>query len=114
MVSVFVLYFFFSSRRRHTRFSRDWSSDVCSSDLVGLTLAAIALGGCGGGEPSGTDPGTAPTGIRFLAEGEDDGFARSEERRVGKSVDLGGRRMIKKKKREEVRKYGSTNDETGS
>src|SRR5690606_10073276 len=26
-------YFFFSSRRRHTRFSRDWSSDVCSSDL---------------------------------------------------------------------------------
>src|SRR5690606_12133041 len=27
-------YFFFSSRRRHTRFSRDWSSDVCSSDLT--------------------------------------------------------------------------------
>src|SRR5690606_21548133 len=26
---------FFSSRRRHTRFSRDWSSDVCSSDLYG-------------------------------------------------------------------------------
>src|SRR2546422_6731114 len=30
MISVF---FFFSSRRRHTRCSRDWSSDVCSSDL---------------------------------------------------------------------------------
>src|SRR5207302_5875794 len=29
-----VLHFFFSSRRRHTRFSRDWSSDVCSSDLT--------------------------------------------------------------------------------
>src|SRR5690606_35776750 len=28
--------FFFSSRRRHTRFSRDWSSDVCSSDLARL------------------------------------------------------------------------------
>src|SRR2546429_4994013 len=28
-------FFFFSSRRRHTRCSRDWSSDVCSSDLVG-------------------------------------------------------------------------------
>src|SRR5690606_40079769 len=28
------LFFFFSSRRRHTRFSRDWSSDVCSSDLA--------------------------------------------------------------------------------
>src|SRR5690606_39738362 len=26
--------FFFSSRRQHTRFSRDWSSDVCSSDLI--------------------------------------------------------------------------------
>src|SRR5690606_40849515 len=29
-----VYCFFFSSRRRHTRFSRDWSSDVCSSDLI--------------------------------------------------------------------------------
>src|SRR2546421_9562910 len=29
------LSFFFSSRRRHTRSDRDWSSDVCSSDLVG-------------------------------------------------------------------------------
>src|SRR5215217_1529066 len=28
------LYFFFSSRRRHTRYWRDWSSDVCSSDLL--------------------------------------------------------------------------------
>src|SRR5207302_5124529 len=28
------VFFFFSSRRRHTRFSRDWSSDVCSSDLI--------------------------------------------------------------------------------
>src|SRR5215510_15284012 len=28
--------FFFSSRRRHTRWPRDWSSDVCSSDLIGL------------------------------------------------------------------------------
>src|SRR2546429_486505 len=29
-----VIFFFFSSRRRHTRCSRDWSSDVCSSDLI--------------------------------------------------------------------------------
>src|SRR5690625_6996884 len=27
------MFFFFSSRRRHTRWPRDWSSDVCSSDL---------------------------------------------------------------------------------
>src|SRR5260370_11739226 len=30
-----ILFFFFSSRRRHTRFKCDWSSDVCSSDLAG-------------------------------------------------------------------------------
>src|SRR5690606_40083022 len=29
---------FFSSRRRHTRFSRDWSSDVCSSDLLVIAV----------------------------------------------------------------------------
>src|SRR3989449_4994091 len=33
MVSAIRIVFFFSSRRRHTRCSRDWSSDVCSSDL---------------------------------------------------------------------------------
>src|SRR5699024_11108617 len=33
-VSVCCVFFFFSSRRRHTRSKRDWSSDVCSSDLV--------------------------------------------------------------------------------
>src|SRR5690606_39464074 len=33
-------YIFFSSRRRHTSFSRDWSSDVCSSDLFQLDLPA--------------------------------------------------------------------------
>src|SRR6266496_6116047 len=31
----FYFFFFFSSRRRHTRSLRDWSSDVCSSDLLG-------------------------------------------------------------------------------
>src|SRR2546427_3475542 len=41
-----MLFFFFSSRRRHTRFDCDWSSDVCSSDLVRVaqfTLLAKAL-----------------------------------------------------------------------
>src|SRR5699024_12379715 len=33
--------FFFSSRRRHTRSKRDWSSDVCSSDLIKLILRAL-------------------------------------------------------------------------
>src|SRR5256886_9450784 len=53
-----VMCFFFSSRRRHTRFDCDWSSDVCSSDLgrlgfglvlivafsVGLAAVLIAIG----------------------------------------------------------------------
>src|SRR5690606_40375329 len=41
--------FFFSSRRRHTRFSRDWSSDVCSSDLFlkDSTIASTAEAICG-------------------------------------------------------------------
>src|SRR5256885_8066180 len=36
-------YFFFSSRRRHTRLQGDWSSDVCSSDLVVSTLTREGL-----------------------------------------------------------------------
>src|SRR5690625_7135963 len=55
-------YFFFSSRRRHTSWPRDWSSDVCSSDLGGLP------GGLG---PAAGDPRRGRRG-------------RSEERRVGK------------------------------
>src|SRR5205807_7222199 len=33
---IFFFFFFFSSRRRHTRLQGDWSSDVCSSDLLRL------------------------------------------------------------------------------
>src|SRR5687768_17999122 len=36
--------FFFSSRRRHTRCSRDWSSDVCSSDLVCIATGTRVFG----------------------------------------------------------------------
>src|SRR5690606_29295012 len=42
VIAYLLFYFFFSSRRRHTRFSRDWSSDVCSSDLA-HALAAMCL-----------------------------------------------------------------------
>src|SRR2546422_3256844 len=38
----FCLFFFFSSRRRHTRCSRDWSSDVCSSDLARAGAVGMA------------------------------------------------------------------------
>src|SRR5690606_14328476 len=40
---VLYLLFFFSSRRRHTRFSRDWSSDVCSSDLWNLATWKLGI-----------------------------------------------------------------------
>src|SRR5690606_40422337 len=92
--------FFFSSRRRHTRFSRDWSSDVCSSDLkvfksrirreeleklaeeVGAEIVYLPRGeldeeqaaGGGGGRRHGGGRGRRRKG------GQD----RSEERRVGK------------------------------
>src|SRR5437879_8012602 len=39
--NVFLL-FFFSSRRRHTRYIGDWSSDVCSSDLIEFAVQAKA------------------------------------------------------------------------
>src|SRR5207248_7954861 len=45
IVAVDTVFFFFSSRRRHTRSYGDWSSDVCSSDLdlVGVGVAARCL-----------------------------------------------------------------------
>src|SRR6266478_3252197 len=53
-------FFFFSSRRRHTRFDCDWSSDVCSSDLdlvvVGGDDPVLAAGGVAGGDPAAVDP----------------------------------------------------------
>src|SRR5207247_8272039 len=36
-------FFFFSSRRRHTRSTRDWSSDVCSSDLAHVRRVQVRL-----------------------------------------------------------------------
>src|SRR2546421_2941636 len=83
-------FFFFSSRRRHTRSDRDWSSDVCSSDLEAtefgvdpLLLVAIvrqesvfdvqALSPAGARGLVQLLPGTAALTAR-----------RSEERRVGK------------------------------
>src|SRR5438876_10835225 len=84
LVSFFFVFFFFSSRRRHTRWTGDWSSDVCSSDLVYFTAGDVEVG---------------PGKCVFAARSHPIADHRSEERRVGKSVDLGGRRIIKKKKK---------------
>src|SRR5450755_3130000 len=61
---------FFSSRRRHTRWTGDWSSDVCSSDLNALELRRRTR-----------MRDEIPTRCAFPVEGRRE---RSEERRVGK------------------------------
>src|SRR5690606_4851235 len=48
----FGCFFFFSSRRRHTRFSRDWSSDVCSSDWDGDAAPVVAGPAAGHPQPA--------------------------------------------------------------
>src|SRR5690606_41603383 len=72
--------FFFSSRRRHTRFSRDWSSDVCSSDLtrfgVMKHLRVLEEAGLVVTHRSGREK------LHYLNP-------RSEERRVGKECRSG-------------------------
>src|SRR5437868_11295823 len=68
------VYFFFSSRRRHTISKRDWSSDVCSSDLIDVDIAAVFEEIV----DEGADEKSAPPRLgRFADEN------RSEERRVG-------------------------------
>src|SRR3712207_8052307 len=81
--------FFFSSRRRHTRYWRDWSSDVCSSDLTwGSLVERLALTGQVAAYIARYDDGILESyrrhsvlapGVRSLLD-----MLRSEERRVGK------------------------------
>src|SRR3989440_3375231 len=61
-----AVFFFFSSRRRHTRSDRDWSSDVCSSDLKPSSAAK-------GNDGIGTANGPEHAGLFEAAA--DDGFA---------------------------------------
>src|SRR2546427_8230912 len=75
-------FFFFSSRRRHTRFDCDWSSDVCSSDLL-LALAESVL------YPLDPELGFVQAGgrrhaQRLFHQRLGSAILRSEERRVGK------------------------------
>src|SRR5689334_24774367 len=98
----FIFFFFFSSRRRHTRWNCDWSSEVCSSDLLlgdrgtfnadGLRFLERAFSGEGGERPEDEwdfhyyvvrDSQDKPVLATFLTAAlwKDD---RSEERRVGK------------------------------
>src|SRR2546430_14510215 len=68
-------FFFFSSRRRHTRFDCDWSSDVCSSDLAIATRRSPQHRNiCSNSQSISVTTITRPWIMR----------SRSEERRVGK------------------------------
>src|SRR2546426_6809808 len=87
------MFFFFSSRRRHTRLQGDWSSDVCSSDLerTEAILPRFAPGGFGGASGRAQEGQHADDRIATRAElGVDRALGaalaptRSEERRVGK------------------------------
>src|SRR5207247_6988530 len=95
--------FFLSSRRRHTRSTRDWSSDVCSSDLSRWT---------GSSRKSARSPTVQAAAVRDLADFRDDPVhrlegapgdpgpdERSEERRVGKE----GRCRRTRGEREEIK-----------
>src|SRR6266566_6000079 len=68
MKRVFYCFFFFSSRRRHTRLQGDWSSDVCSSDLVGeaATQELTELAGSNGSRTPGLNPYPATKAKLFL------------------------------------------------
>src|SRR5437763_3260306 len=86
--------FFFSSRRRHTRYIGDWSSDVCSSDLQHAQATQVRLTLDFDGHR-----------VRVTAEDNGKGFdpqaARSEERRVGKGCrGRWAREHIRKKRTE--------------
>src|SRR5688572_33269015 len=93
-------YFFFSSRRRHTRFDCDWSSDVCSSDLArsssrlrsrAATWASVST------RPPDSAILRSSAASRCLKRAR----SRSEERRVGKEWRCRASREHEKKKRGE-------------
>src|SRR2546429_4609253 len=63
------VFFFFSSRRRHTRCSRDWSSDVCSSDLKRPAAMAVQSGYVDNSETGWRSPSFAyPSFEEFRAQ----------------------------------------------
>src|SRR5256885_2893089 len=92
LVSLSTLFFFFSSRRRHTRLQGDWSSDVCSSDLNGgvdpavLTFTGTFPGPYSASIPLDGSQSVGPSGVTLAYSWSlvSQPAGRSEERRVGK------------------------------
>src|SRR5438034_2556708 len=85
MFFVFFASFFFSSRRRHTRSLCDWSSDVCSSDLVSIFSANAGIA-------SGAGVPVAAEGGEYAVRGTADGLVPASGVGVGDNcADVGGR-----------------------
>src|SRR5690625_4789710 len=90
-------FYFFSSRRRHTRWPRDWSSDVCSSDLSALARLRGAGRAAASNRRSTRGPATAAAGTagvgtrrlgklsRRLPERREGGRLRSEQSENGRA-----------------------------
>src|SRR2546430_7821278 len=107
--------FIFSSRRRHTRFDCDWSSDVCSSDLCGWprrrrsgAASTSSARGCGSycattttSRRSSPHSAAAP-GQRARGRARPAAIPDRKSVVEGKRVDLGGRRIIKKKTKQDI------------
>src|SRR2546422_7844477 len=100
--------FFFSSRRRHTRCSRDWSSDVCSSDLVWRRGAQAAVMVSGNGcahvyfRPRGGPP-TPRSGAAVPSDLVEQLLGRSEEHtsELQSRLHLVCRLLLEKKKKKQ-------------
>src|SRR5207249_7033757 len=97
MYELTCIFFFFSSRRRHTRSKRDWSSDVCSSDLatsrrrslISTARSSFMWPPTSASTPRAHAPSSAWS-ITSWARARMIAARRSEERRVGKEGRGGG------------------------
>src|SRR5437762_5841122 len=92
---MFFFFFFFSSRRRHTRYIGDWSSDVCSSDLlvdIVLQFRCLIIDVDVNPSENSQIPVCSGQACGKRLEAWDWGLCctwRSEERRVGKECRYG-------------------------
>src|SRR5262245_66407750 len=104
------MFFFFSSRRRHTRCLSDWSSDVCSSDLAERQVQYARVAG----KPVDQCLGRLELGQRLVAGvlvAAAEERRRSEERRVGKECSLRGLTSHQIRKQEQNVKHTTRNKE---
>src|SRR5690625_7994360 len=100
IVNLYFIFFFFSSRRRHTRWPRDWSSDVCSSDLrIPLTSTYCIC-----------ESSTNPLSLEEEGQGEGKG-SRHRPSQIGRAscrerVEIWERGVATKQKNEELKRDG--------